>query len=975
MHHGLIRLTVAMSLSLSATPGLAQQGTGEIRGRVTDQQGGVLPGAVVVATHEETGVFRQVISGADGTYFVSQLYPGPYRITSTLEGFRSYERRGVVLAVGNTLTVDLTLVLGAVQESITVTGDSPLVDLTSAEVGGNIRTGELSELPATNRSVYAVVALLPGIEYVPAANFGSDTIIAGGQPRDASALMLDGGYNADDLRGSNGGSQVRTAMEAIQEFQVLTNQYDAEFGRSSGAVINAVTKQGTNKLHGSAYGSFTGSRFTARDFLVRQANLSKPESSLQQWGGTFGGPIVRNKAHYFFSLERIVEQPSRSRIFPTRPEFNYATTEQRSSWNTLFRLDHQISANHTWAFRWLREQSPQFRILTSARQTLATATDEMDLDQTLVANYTSAISNTKINTFRVAATLEEYSLANACWRETGNQAACPTTLEYLSFTAQTASNGFIGVDRNYQIEDTFSWFMPDKAGDHDLKFGMRYHFTELESENQANLNGSFFFNTDLAFDPDNPRTYPERLTIRVGGSSRQLLKAHTLEAFAQDKWRVNRRLTLSLGIRYDLEVTPISEADNPLFTNPGEYPVDANNLAPRLGMSYALDDAGKSVLRGGYGIFYNRTLLSVPNSFLSGARFQSSYVAQFPQDTVDPGPSRGLFPTHPLLVNGPTINLNVLNQLLPPGTLRRNTGTVNFDTPNRSQPFAHQVTFGYEREVAPMTSVAADYIRTRGRDMFLSKDLNPMFRSGTGRTDPITRMDAFGVLGEVYADRVLLSENEGQNNYDALNVHLEKRYSDSWGARVAYTLSSSRGTAQSQASRNLFQVGTNLNLDQLYGPADVDRRHNLAVSGRIEVPRTGGVTLSGVLHYLSGNPFTIHDTNIDANQNGEFFDPLAPGTYNGSGSNSLTDVPNEGGPNGARGPNFFQLDLRFGYRYRTAKMMTVDLFADAFNITDRVNWSNPSGDRRVASTFLALRTLYGSSGFPRQVQFGARFGF
>lgn len=967
-----IAFVTAVFLGASVTSSLAQQSSAEIRGRVMDEQGGVMPGVTVVATHEETGVFRQAVTANDGSYFLAQLYPGTYQIVATLEGFRTSERRGLVVAVGNTLTVNLTLALGDLRETITVTGNSPLVDLTSAEVGGNIRTGELTELPATNRSVFAVVALLPGIQMLPAANFGSDTIIASGQPRDASTVSIDGSYNADDLRGSNGGGQVRTAMEAIQEFQVLTNQYDAEFGRSSGAVINAVTKQGSNNFRGSAYGSFTESRLTARDFLVRQNNLAKPESSMRQWGGTIGGPIVRNKAHFFFSLERIVEEPTRSRIFATRPEFDFATTEVRSAWNTLIRLDHQINANNTWAFRWLREESPQFRILNGARQTLETARDEVDLDQTFVASYSSVLSNTKVNTVRASATLEENSLANACWREVGNQALCPPGLEFLSFSAQASTDALLGGDRNYQIDDTFSWFVPNKAGDHDFKFGTFYHFTVLDNEQQANLNGTFFFNVDVPFDSANPRTYPERLSVRVGGPASTFLKAHTLEAFAQDKWRVNGRLTMSVGVRYDLEVVPVDEANNPLFADPNDYPVDTNNLAPRLGLSYAFND--KSVVRGGYGIFYNRTLLSVHDAIVNAGKFQSSFTAQFPQDTVDRGPSSGAFPTDPMLVNGPTLNRDLLNRLFPPGTAGRNTGTVIFDNPDRSQPYAHQVTIGYEREVAPMTSVAADYVRALGRDMFLRKNLNPMVRTGTRRTDPITRLDAFGVLGEEYFDRVQLIENVGENRYDALNFQVEKRYANSWGARVAYTLSSSRGTAQNQSSSNLFQVGTNLNLDELNGPANVDRRHNLALSGRVEIPKTG-VTLSSVFHYLSGSPFTIHNTNVDGNQNGELFDPLPPGLYSGTALNSLKDVQNDGGLNGARGPNFVQLDVRIGYRFRPGNTRTVDLYADLFNITNRVNWNNPSGDSRVPATFLQLRTLYGSSGFPRQVQFGARFGF
>jgi hypothetical protein len=230
----------------TALPVLAQQGTSEIGGRVTDEQGAVLPGVSIVITNEETGVFREVTSGTDGSYFASQLIPGRYRIAAKLASFRTFERGGLQLAVGKTLTIDVTLMLGSLAETLTVTAESPLVDTTSIKVGGNIGTQELSELPAMNRNFFAAVALLPGYSVFAVQPDGQRHDRLRRQTSQNNNVAVDGGYNADDALGTSAGAQVRTPLEAIQEFQVLTSLYDAEFGRASGAIVNAVTKAGTN---------------------------------------------------------------------------------------------------------------------------------------------------------------------------------------------------------------------------------------------------------------------------------------------------------------------------------------------------------------------------------------------------------------------------------------------------------------------------------------------------------------------------------------------------------------------------------------------------------------------------------------------------------------------------------------------------------------------------------------------------------
>ena len=974
-----VSFMTVLALTLPA-PAPAQQGTAQISGRVADDQGAALPGVTIVVTNEATGAFREVTSSPEGTYLASQLVPGPYKVVARLAGFRTGERSGLLLQVGTTLTINLSLAIGGIEETVTVAGQSPLVDTTSARVGGNIGTAELAELPAMNRNYFAAVALLPGVQFTPSVQMGNDTITSAGQSPQGNNVTVDGGYNMDDALGATAGAQVRTPLEAVQEFQVLTSMYDAEFGRASGVIVNAVTKAGTNQFKGVGFLSMASNALTSKDFLVEQANLPKPTVTKRDWGGVIGGPIIKNKAHFFFSLERQIDNPTRTRVFPTRPSLNYSTIEERSSWNTLIRVDHQLNSSHTWAIRYLRESAPQFPTGFVDRTTLESLQDETDLDETAVGTLTSVIGNSRVNTLRVARTWEHWWQGNPCTRALGFEregplSGCPPQLAYLSFLTQanTTANG--PWDSNWQIEDDFSWFLPGRKGDHELKFGVRYNYTELTRVSQNNNNGTFSFNTDLPFDVANPRTYAERLTIRIGEYD-QFIEDHTFEAYAQDKWKIGRT-AVSAGVRYDLEVIPIDQTHNPLFSGGGKSPVDRNNFAPRVGITHALDDSGKSVVRGGYGIFYNRTVLGAIDDTLEQGKFASSFTASFPNDSADPGPTAGRFPTDPMLVNGPTLNRTLLNQLYPPGTQVKNAGVVIFDSPDRKQPYAHQLTVGFGRELTGSIAVQADYVRMVNKDMFLARNLNPMERVNTTRTGAITRRDVFGVLGEPYNQQVWVMENTGEAEYDALNLSLEKRYANNWSGRISYSLSKARGTAYAQADKNTSQFLDDLNLDELWGPTDADRRHILSINGRAEIPKTRGVTLSSTIRYMSGAPFTIFDTNIDANRNGELGsdDPLPAGTYSGTALNAMQNVESKGGRNGAVGPEYFQIDLRAGWRGRLPRGHAIEVFLDIFNVTNAVNWNNPSGDRRTPATFLRLVSLRGGSGFPRQANFAMRYTF
>ena len=1000
------RLLAAVgSLLLSAAPLLAQQGTSTIGGTVTDQGSLVLPGVTVTLTNEATGLTRDVVTSVGGSYIVTALPPGQYRLSAKLSGFKTFERGNIAAEVGRTTTIYVMLDVGGLEESVTVSAEAPMVDTRSAQVGGNIKSTEISELPQTTRSYMALVGNVPGAQFVPSNGFLNDTMLANGQPAAANSVNIDGASNVDDQRGSNVGGQARTANESLQEVQVMTNQFDAEWGRSSGAVVNAVTKSGTNRTSGSLFQFFTGRAVTAKDALTKVNNQEKPEVAKTEWGGTIGGPIIKNTLFYFFGLERVTEARPLVGNYPNRPELNYSSTDSVGAWNTFLRFDHQVTKNHMWALRWQREKAPQLQGKGPLPEVLKNDGDETDMDNTWVGTLTSVLSNTRVNTLRVSRTTEvfahgqplirglkpEYESCFVCPDQfLLDQSLLPPQLSYQTFAIQAGVTNNLWEDQSSSIEDTMSWFIPGKMGKHDVKVGAKATYVWISQPLNNNANGTFTFNHELVFDPANPRTYPERFSITVPGPRYFEMDSRVFEGYVQDKWQMDNGLTLSLGVRYDLEVIPINERYNPLIADPGEYPIDKNNFAPRVGVIWNPDGKGQTVFRGGWGLFYDKTILGTIDDFDQARKYSESFTGTFPQNAADPGPANGRFPTDPTLSNGiydhltPEV-LAYINSVYPKGSTLRNTGTVVYDDPERKVPLFKQMSVGFSRQLFAGVSVNADYVRMRGTEQFLSPNLNLGTRATTARSGAVTFTDPFGILnpslapGEApYVATVLLRPTKyGYSNYDALDISMEKRYSHGWSLRGAYSIGYSRGVTAGQGDTPQLQVGDDLNLDLWYAPANVDRRHNLTMSGRVEIPKTHGVVLSSTLRLLSGTPLTIQNTNIDADRNTIFFDPLAAGTYSANTDFGMHDVEFDGARNGARGPGYAQLDARVGYRTNLGGKLggrrSVEVFGEFFNLANHANFTNPSGDLRNQADFLRYTALAPTRS--RQAQLGLRFVF
>ncbi len=764
---------------------------------------------------------------------------------------------------------------------------------------------------------------------------------------------------------------------------MITGQYDAQYGRTSGAVVNAVTKAGTNNFRGVAFGFLQNTDLTSQAFFAKQNNLPKPETKYERWGGTYGGPIVKNKIHFFGSVERFsIDRPNAINI-PARPELNGTQMTRDRVWNTIIRGDHQINNSTTYSVRWLREQSPQVNQIIGA-VTPAAAREESDVDQTVSGNLNMVLSNTKVTTFRVTWTRENVAFANNCFNTNGRDLSqCPVTLGYQDYIDQQDNTASARINDGIQIENTLAWFIPGKGGDHDVKFGAQYSYSAAYNTNQGNLNGTFSFGrSNVPFNPAVPSTYPDRLTVRVGGPNVFYQKAHYMAGFVQDKWRLGNNVTLNLGARYDVELIPFPEVDDDPLVD--KHPVDNNNLAPRLGFTY--DIGGKSVVRIGVGRFYDKTHFEVIGGLYTGTPFTSSFIVNFPTAAADNGPRTGVLPTDPFLVNGPVINRALLNQLYPGGQQLRNTGAT-WDNADRRTPHADEVSIGYERQILAELSVSADYVYSRGRDLFMARVLNPQIRSvPTVAASTLTRVSSADLTTAVaalagkyqgfaaFTTNVVQYVNTGELDHNALMLQVKKRFSNNYSAQVSYTLATSNGnTSGNGAPQSGFQLRDDLNLALNEGPTDFDNRHNFTVSGTALIPKTGGLNVSWVARAISGRPFSLTNANVDPDLNGVQAEPLPAAEYKGTGNNAYAVSNYKAERNGAYGPGFFGVDMRVGYGFRVRGQRKLEISADLFNLTNRTNFANPTGNQ--ASAQFLLLTAYSTSYSPRKVQIGARLEF
>ena len=473
--------------------------------------------------------------------------------------------------------------------------------------------------------------------------------------------------------------------------------------------------------------------------------------------------------------------------------------------------------------------------------------EENDVDQTVVATLNSVIGKNRLNTFRVNFTQEDVAFANPNFNGNGqDQAALMPTLVYTSFVDQQSNVAQARVNDAYQIDDTMSWFISGRGGSHDLKFGgntstsvrnRRLRTTErhllLQDRSELQRRRSADLSRPAA---DSGARRAEPLSE---GALRRGVRAGQMA--------LTNRATLSLGLRYDLEVQPITEVDNPAFSDPSAYPVDKNNIAARLGLTYDLAGDGQSVVRGGYGRFYDKTHFELISAILTAGAFSDSFHVLFPANNFDPGPAAGNLPTDPMLVGGPDRQSRAACRRVS-GRQPHQEHRHRHARQPRSRDSLHRPVHRRLRAAAVTTmSVSADYVHARARDQLMLQDLNPGVRTSPARTAPVVRINPAYVAagepaGECRRDRLRrAADGPGQTPRVRLLV-----------PRVVHTGPFARQHERAAIPLSGFQLLDDLNLDLNEGPTNVDRRHNLVISGQALVPKTHGLTLAWVVRALSG---------------------------------------------------------------------------------------------------------------------------
>ena len=989
-------LTGLMLFLAIASGAFAQGGRAEINGTVLDAGKAVLPGVTVTAINQNTGLERVAVSGSEGKFTIPTLLPGTYTIKADLQGFQMTNLTDLVLNVGQELTLSLTMQVAGVQETLTVTGQSLLVEATSSRIGTNVTSTEIDGLPSANRSQFSLMQTIPGL--VPVLQVGSfegGQFSANGQATTNNLFLVDGQNDNDSRRGGSQGTQARVSLDSMAEYQVQTHQYAAEYGGSTGVVVNSVTKSGTNKFQGRVFEYYQSNELQATNYFLKQAGEKNPDSGSNVYGGSLGGPIVQNKLFFFGNYEGTRSNVAANLNFPAEAAplaVSYSTTTAFHGPNTFARFDYHMNPNNHVSFRWTREAVITERdSIEDDLATLSAARHENDSgDQVFSASWTSVLNNRTTNEFKVGHVRENLlqgpsNLFDDDWNFIGFAGVDPfdvgsqnTHPDYIAGPRNTYAQDLI---RDVTVDNTMTWIKSGWRGDHTFKAGAAYSRNgALPQGTAVNFTGLFTFPTNTPFNAADPRTYPYRFGISMGQYDFEQID-HRASGYFQDKWQLNERLTLNLGVRYD-------------WQNLTENTKDA--IGPRVGVAYDLMGDGKTVVRGGFGKVYQYQQLAVLQTLLQRTviaptlAYDTTQVASpattgtFPVRPGDPNATACLNP-----VAGPTPGeavmspacrtfLNTMRAGVLAGGVVNSTTTGPLVDGDRRMAYTWAFSAGVKRELFPNIAASVDYVGNRGRDNTAVIDINEgPVNPATGR---VTRLgvDVFDPTGELVppeargATFVQFNQNQTtelgsalDTKFDSLEVGFEKRYSNRWSGRVSYTFAHCYDVAS-------IIVDSNPRLD--YGRCDRDNRHAFATSAYVELGKGfgGGIVFRAYSGYpineTVGSDVNGDGTNNDRPQQGVHDRSPLPSGHPGT-IVSAVDSRGVAVRNGIQGEEQVLLDGRFQYIARISRYQA-GLFLEVYNLLNRANFGNPTGARNSVNF---LKTIVAGNG--RTAQLGVRVTF
>ncbi len=768
--------------------GHAQEST--VSGTVTDPSGAVIPGVTVTATHTESGNKFEAVTDERGGYRLL-VRVGNYRITAGLPGFGTVNRNIQVL-VGQAAVVNIEMMPSTIAETVNVTGEVPLVDTETSKVSSNIDPRQMQDLPLNGRNWMDLSLLAPGARRNEANGLVQNR-------QGYSLTKVDGQEVSTSYHSAVDSEQPTYSRDAIAEFEVIANRFDASQGRTAGMLVNAVTKSGTNVFAGTFAGYFRDDRFNAADFVAKRV---LPYSD-QQLSGTFGGPIVKDRVHFFGSYE-YERQPTTYTYNSPYPAFNIDVHFPARVHKLLGRLDYQFSPATRLSVRASGYNNLYYALVGGGGGTSATTHPSNGGTRKRVApqyfaTLTQAISNRTVNQIRGGFTnYERQDQPAVQWK--GGVFPYHPVLDggsvQIQFRGYTIGGSPINILQDTQsIRDDLTISL----GRHDLKLGgeyMRYHNAFrwcLRCDGQiyadagpppANLESLFPVWNDASTWNLAPLASITRFVFHSTSDTehRYNVVRHLFAGWLQDDWKASRRLTLNLGARYDFDTNAHSEKLRFLPWLPGDLPHEKDNLAPRLGMNFRLND--RTVLRGGYGLFFAFS----PND---GVQQTIGYLHRFEGQYSNDGR-----PDFTTLRDGywgwfnggkPSFQDSLQHACdikLEAGCSYRSL-TQEIDYPGRKTSYSHQVSVGIQRQFANDISFETNYVFTGGRREESASNVNLTYNPATGANYPFSDVNrrAFPQWGNVNFELL-----EGWSNYHAMDFTLTKRFSRRWQAMATYTV-------------------------------------------------------------------------------------------------------------------------------------------------------------------------------------------
>jgi hypothetical protein len=937
------RFPVSVSfLLLGAITAAAQESIqyGSISGHVEDATGATIQGAKVTSRNTDTNIVSALLTDKDGRFRFSYLSAGQYEVRVQRPGFAD-ATRSVTVQAGSAFELPVELALASSQSEVTVTGQADLLETARTQIASTVAGNEVRSLPLNGRSFLDLALLIPGVSptntaanqlFAETSAVPGQGISIGSQRNFSNNFIVDGLSNNDDAAGLTGAFY---GLDVVSELQVVTSGGQAELGRALGGYVNVVTRGGTNTLHGDFYGYFRNQRFNAANPLVQ---LALPLTQAQ-YGASLGGPIHHDRTFYFANFEqKELNQSGLTTITPASaaavnarlaavgypgPQISTGTYSNPVHNTDLFaKVDHQFSQKDQASIRYSLYHVTAVNSRGAGGLSAPTASANLDdTDQTVAMSNIATLSAHMVNETRGQFT-------NSDLKAPPSDPIGPAVSISGAASFGTLSGSPTGrKNRLGEIADNLSF----QAGAHAIRVGTDFLYNDDTITYPRSVRGSYAFSSLANFLNG---TYNSSGFTQTFANSVIAQTNPNVGFYAQDEWRVTPRLTLNFGIRYDLQYLR-------------SIVTDTNNVSPRAGFAWTPFQSRKTVIRGGYGLFYDRIpLRALANALLSANN--TTDPGQLSQISVSLSPTQAGAPVFP----------NILPSLiLPPGVL------FNFSTMDRhlQTAYSEQGNFEIEQQLGAHSALSVGYQHVRGLHLIVSMNQNVPTCAAAGTNNGCRPNPAYGNNSQY--------SSLADSHYDGLHVSFIQR-PVAWGSyRVSYTYSK----ALDNVGEFFFSSPVNqYNIWQDYGRSDDDQRSRFVFEGTIHPPAGGannawrriahGFELTTMLQCYSPLPFNI-TTGANTVQG-----TAARPTVNGVFINR----------NAGSGFDFLSLGARLSRSFRISERLRMEALAEGFNLTNHLNG-------------VTLNGVFGAGAYPvnpapsykqitavndaRSLQFAIRFRF